>query len=242
MTNWKGVSLKPILIFRHLQCEGPGYLADFLDRHDVPWHLIAVDEEQPIPKTLDGIGALVFMGGPMSVNDDLPWIRDELSLISQAGSKGMPVLGHCLGGQLIAKALGATVHANAVKEIGWHAVEKTGQASSWLADLPKSFEAFHWHGETFELPTGAELLLQSARCRHQAFAHGNMLALQCHVEMTADMVKEWADLNRKELANPSSSVQSYEALLFEVDRRITQLNTIADVLYERWLDLVRDRR
>jgi GMP synthase-like glutamine amidotransferase len=234
--------VKPILIFRHLQCEGPGYLADFLNRHDMPWRVIAVDEGHAIPKIIDGIGALVFMGGPMSVNDALPWIRDELALIRQAGDQGVPVLGHCLGGQLIAKALGATVHANNVKEIGWHAVEKTGQTSSWLADLPTSFETFHWHGETFELPTGAELLLQSAWCRHQAFTHGNMLALQCHVEMTAAMVKEWADLNRKELANPSSSVQSYEAMLSDVDKKAAQLKTVADVLYERWLALVRDRR
>ena len=230
--------MKPILIFRHLQCEGPGYLADFLDRHHAPWRLIAVDESHAIPKNLDGVGALVFMGGPMSVNDDLPWIRDELSLIRQAGECNIPVLGHCLGGQLIAKALGASVYANSVKEIGWHMVEKTGHNSPWVADLPDSFEAFHWHGETFDLPAGAELLLRSVRCRHQAFAHGNMLALQCHVEMTAAMVKEWADINRQELANPTDSVQSYEAMTADVERRTTRLKTVADALYGQWLALV----
>ena len=235
-------SMKPILIFRHLACEGPGYFAEYLDRHHIPWRLIAIDDRQPVPKTLDGIGALAFMGGPMSVNDDLPWIRDELSLIRQAGDKGVPVLGHCLGGQLIAKALGARVHANAVKEIGWHAVEKTGQASPWLANLPESFEAFHWHGETFDLPAGAELLLQSAWCRHQAFAHGAMLALQFHVEMTTAMVKEWADLNREELANPSSSVQSYEAMIAAADKRAAQLHAIADIFYGRWLALVMNKK
>ena len=234
--------MKPILIFRHLQCEGPGYLADFLDRHAAPWHLIAVDEAHAIPTTLDGIGALVFMGGPMSVNDDLPWIRYELSLIRQAVNTGMPVLGHCLGGQLIAKALGATVHANAVKEIGWHMVEKTGHTSPWLADLPESFEAFHWHGETFDLPAGAELLLHNAWCRHQAFASGNMLALQCHVEMTASMVKEWADLNREQLMNPTDSVQSYEAMITDAEKRSAQLKTIADVIYGQWLALVKAGR
>ena len=234
-------SLNPILIFRHLRCEGPGYLADFLDRQVVPWRLIAVDEGVAVPKTLDGIGALIFMGGPMSVNDDLTWIEDELSLIRQAGDRGMPVLGHCLGGQLIAKALGAAVHANAVKEIGWHAVEQTAQSSAWLAGLPQSFEVFHWHGETFDLPAGAQWLLQSAWCRHQGFAHGNMLALQFHVEMTAGMVREWADLYRKELAHPSTSVQSYETVISAADKRAAGLNAVADILYGRWLSLVMNK-
>lgn len=232
--------MKPILIFRHLACEGPGYFAEYLDRRRIPWRLIAIDEQQVVPKTLDDIRALVFMGGPMSVNDDLPWIQDEISLIKQAADRGLPVLGHCLGGQLIAKALGARVYPNIVKEIGWHDVERVSSASPWLSDLPKQFEVFHWHGETFDLPPGAEHLLQSARCRNQAFAHGNMLALQFHVEMTAGMVNEWADVHDQELAHLSASVQSREAMIRDLPQHIRRLQTVADVFYAHWLSLVSD--
>lgn len=233
--------MKPILIFRHLQCEGPGYLSEFLHRHRVPSRLIAIDEMQSVPKTLDEASALVFMGGPMSINDGLPWIEDELSLIRQAAVRDMPVLGHCLGGQLIAKALGAKVYPNAVKEIGWYDVTQTDAASPWLTDIPRRFEAFHWHGETFDLPPDAEHLFQSEQCRNQGFARGAMLALQFHVEMTAAMVRDWADINCQELAHPGSGVQSYEAIINEADKRVARLNVIANALYSRWLALVKDK-
>jgi len=176
----------------------------------------------------------------MSVNDTLPWIADELKLIRQAQQAGLPALGHCLGSQLIAKALGAAVYPNVVKEIGWHEVRQSGRASPWLAGLPLAFEGFHWHGETFDLPEGAVHLMQSAHCRHQAFARDRMLALQFHVEMAADMVKEWATLYRQELANTSASVQSYDSMLSALELRTKHLQAVADVIYDRWLALVTD--
>ena len=178
--------MKPIYIFRHITCEGPGYFGEYLNRHQIPSRLIAIDRGDSVPISIDDMGGLVFMGGPMSVNDPLPWIDAELKLIRLAHQADLPVLGHCLGGQLIAKALGAAVRANTVKEIGWHEVRKNTEPSSWLAGLPLSFEAFHWHGETFDIPEGAVHLLESQWCQHQAFACGRMLALQFHVEMTAD--------------------------------------------------------
>ena len=156
----------------------------------------------------------------MSVNDPLPWVDAELRLIRQAQQADLPVLGHCLGGQLIAKALGATVQANAVREIGWHAVQQSASSSPWLAGLPVSFAAFHWHGETFGIPEGAVHLLESQWCRHQAFSCGRILALQFHVEMTEAMVKEWANLYREELANPSASIQSHDAMISDLDLHV----------------------
>jgi GMP synthase-like glutamine amidotransferase len=111
-----------ITIFRHAAHEGPGYFADFLDRKGIGHRLIRVDCDDPIPESLDGISGLVFMGGPMSVNDPLPWIPKLTRLIQQAIAADVPVLGHCLGGQLMAKALCASITRNPVKEIGWFPV------------------------------------------------------------------------------------------------------------------------
>jgi GMP synthase-like glutamine amidotransferase len=227
--------MKAVYIFRHIACEGPGYFGEVLNRRKIPSRLIAIDRGDDVPKDIAGMSGLVFMGGPMSVNDDLPWLKDELNLIHQARQTGLPVLGHCLGAQLIAKALGAVVYRNTVKEIGWHDVRQSGESSPWLAGLPHSFEGFHWHGETFDLPEGAVHLMQSAHCRHQAFVRDRMLALQFHVEMTADMVKEWAALYRQELTHPSASVQSHDAMLSALDARIKRLQAVADAIYDRWL-------
>ncbi len=111
--------MKPIAIFRHLPIEGPGYFATFLDNNHIPWRLIKIDAGEPVPDHIHEFSGLVFMGGPMSVNDDLPWIEQELSLIRQATAHNVHVFGHCLGGQLMAKALGGKVSASPVKEMGW---------------------------------------------------------------------------------------------------------------------------
>ena len=107
--------MQEILIFRHAPHEGPGYLAEYLDRHHLPWRLVRIDQNDPIPSSIDGVSGLVFMGGPMSVNDPLPWIPRVTKLIQQAAD--VPVLGHCLGGQLISKALGGAITKTPVKEI-----------------------------------------------------------------------------------------------------------------------------
>ena len=229
--------MKPIAIFRHLECEGPGYFADFLDQYKLPHTLICIDQDDPVPSSIEDYSALVFMGGPMSVNDDLPWIAKELRLIQQAAKQDIPMLGHCLGGQLIAKALGGLITANPVKEIGWHSVarQQNAIADDWLTTLPKDFEVFHWHGETFSIPQGASPLLSSQYCENQAFVIGNTLALQCHVEMTAPMVTEWVTEYADELSTPSASLQAGELILQNLERKIEQLKPIADNLYNRWI-------
>ena len=229
--------MKPIYIFRHLEHEGPGYLADFLEQRNIPYRVIRIDKGDTVPENINNASGLVFMGGNMSVNDPLPWIDKELALICQAAAAGMPVLGHCLGGQLISKALGGKITANPVKEIGWLDVEQVNNAAAqeWCKDLPKRFTLFHWHGETFTIPKGATRILQSQHCANQAFVIDNMLGLQCHVEMTADMVKEWAGGSLNELANPSPTVQSTEQMTEALQVRISSLHKVAEVLYSRWL-------
>ena len=229
--------MKPIAIFRHSPGEGPGYFATFLDRHSLPWRLFKVDEGDFPPASPDEFSGLCFMGGPMSVNDDLPWIPKTLDLIRAADHKGIPVIGHCLGGQLMAKAFGGTVTRNPAKEIGWGRVEATSAAAQlateWLGDTA-GFEAFHWHGETFSIPQGASRLLGSAHCANQAFVRGPHLGMQCHVEMTDSMIRTWCQQWAAENAPPSASVQTPEQMQEGMDSRIEAMRAMADRLYGRW--------
>ncbi len=243
--------MRPVLILRHIDCEGPGHLARVLERHGVPWRLVAVDEGEPVPRDPEAAAGLVLMGGPMSANDPLPWIDEELALIRAAREAGVPVLGHCLGGQLIARALGGRVGPNPVKEIGWHEVERTAdpgpeggawegagaeELAAWRAALPERFVAFHWHGETFVPPPGAARLLASRWCREQAFVlPGGILGLQCHLEMTEELVREWARRYAHELREPSPSVQNEATMLRDLEGRLAALQAVADRLYARWL-------
>jgi len=230
--------MRPLYLFRHIACEGPGYLAEVLERHAVPWQLVSIDAGDPVPADVDNCSGLVFMGGPMSVNDPLPWIEQELALIRMAHARGMPVLGHCLGGQLICRALGGTVSANPTREIGWHPVRRTADpaAMHWLTGIPDGTRLFHWHGETFSIPAGAARILESDHCAHQAFASGNTLALQCHMEMTAPMVQEWAALYAHELDDPAPSVQTVAQMTANLEADIAAARQTADAIYRRWLE------
>jgi GMP synthase-like glutamine amidotransferase len=229
--------MKPIRIFRHVSNEGPGYLATFLDQRRIPYQIVAIDEGAAVPPQVDDIAGLVLMGGPMSVNDPLPWIAEELQVIRAAVDRGLPVLGHCLGAQLISRALGGVITTNKVKEIGWFEVERMANptANDWLDGIPPRFEVFHWHGETFSLPPGAAPLLTNAHCDNQAFALGNTLALQCHVEMLDEMVADWAQVYAADIAPVGSSVQTPAQMTTDLPRRTAAMQLVADRLYARWL-------
>jgi len=231
--------MHPVVVFRFSQTEGPGYLGQFLTRRGILWDQINVDAGDSVPGDINGYSGLVLMGGPMSANDDLPWIPAVLDLIRQAVGAGVPVLGHCLGGQLMSKALGGTVGPNPVKEIGWGGVSKVGHnpAPDWLGELPSSFEVFQWHGETFSIPDGAERLLESPFCANQAFLLNNLhLGLQCHIEMTAAMIKAWCETGAGEIAEAADSpaVQQPPAMEENLAARLEDLHRIADVLYGKW--------
>lgn len=230
--------MKPIAIFRHAPQEGPGYLAEFLDEWQIPWRLIAIDAGDAAPSGVDAFAGLVFMGGPMSVNDDLPWISPALALIREAVARDIPMLGHCLGAQLISKALGGTVSRNPVKEIGWGEVTVVDNdtARSWFGDI-HNFQAFHWHGETFTLPQGATHLLSGTYCVNQAYAIGKHLALQCHIEMTGAIIVSWCKIGADEiLANRDSpAVQPADEMQRRMAEELPRLRDVAAQLYTRWI-------
>jgi len=236
------IIMHPVLIFRHSVTEGPGYFTTFLDRHGIPWQLVRIDAGDAVPENLNGVSGLCLMGGPMSVNDELPWIAPELDLIRQAIAADIPVIGHCLGGQLMAKALGGSVGPNPVKEIGWGDIRVTDAdaARAWLGDA-SVMPAFHWHGETFSLPPGATRILDSAWCTNQAYVlNDRHIGMQCHVEMTPELIASWCDNGGAEIAaSDSPGVQSPAVIQTDMAARTVQLHQLADKIYSRWIQGLR---
>lgn len=239
--------MDPVAIFQHSATESPGYFATFLDSHSIPWRLIRIDQGAAVPESTDGFSGLCFMGGVMSVNDDLPWIAPVLALIRQAVVRDIPVIGHCLGGQLMAKALGGVVTRNPTKVIGWWDVTATesSTAREWFGS-DRCFEVFHWHGDTFSIPPGAEHVLTGVYCATQAFVMGAHVGMQCHIEMTEEMVRAWNENWEEEVGdpdNPSPSAQSPAEQLRRMKESLPRMRDIARHVYARWIAGLRvDRR
>jgi GMP synthase-like glutamine amidotransferase len=180
-------------VLQHVAFEGPGSIAPWLEARQAEVMRIRLFAGDPLPLVSDS-DLLVVMGGPMSVNDELvhPWLREEKTLVREMMDAGVPVLGICLGAQVIASACAARVYPNAAPEIGWFPVQAVeGSRSSDRAPgvfrFPPSTTVFHWHGETFDLPDGARHLARSEACECQAFQIGRtVIGLQFHLEMTPE--------------------------------------------------------
>jgi GMP synthase-like glutamine amidotransferase len=231
--------MKPVAIFRASSTEGPGYFATYLERRGIAWQVVKLDAGEAVPRDARRYSGLVFMGGPMSVNDDLPWIAPALELARDAVRKDVPLLGHCLGGQLMSKALGGMVKRNPVKEIGWGEVRVADNevAREWVGDV-QSFESFHWHGETFSIPPGGTRVMENAHCANQAFALGRHFGMQCHVEMTPELIESWLSSGAQEIAESRTSpgVQDPAEIRRDLADRVTRLNEIANRIYDRWTE------
>jgi len=229
--------MKPVAIFRASPTEGPGYFATYLERHSIAWQLVALDAGGRVPRDARKYSGLAFMGGPMSVNDDLPWIAPALELARDAVRKDVPLLGHCLGGQLISRALGGKVGAAPVKEIGWGEVRVADNevAREWLGDV-QSFLSFQWHGETFSIPPGATRVMENPHCANQGFAIGRHFGMQCHVEMTEELVLSWLSTGAEEIAasRRSPAVQEPDEIRRELAPRLAALHEVANRIYDRW--------
>jgi GMP synthase-like glutamine amidotransferase len=217
--------------------EGLAVPLEGLESRSIPWQLVPLDEGVHVPRDPRSYSGLVFMGGPMSVNDPLPWIAPAFELIREAVRNDLPVLGHCLGGQLMAKALGGAVRASAYKEIGWGEVRVADNsvAREWLGEL-QAFETFQWHGETFSIPPGATRILEGEHCANQAFALGKHLGLQCHVEMTPELIRTWIGTGGEEIREhrKSPAVQQPAEIEKDMEPRLERLHQVADRLYDRW--------
>ena len=220
-----------VLILRHERFEHLGHFADVLAERAVP--LVIHDLDDPAPPSLNQHRSLIVLGGPMSANDRIPGLRDEMHVIEQAFQRGIPVLGVCLGSQLIARVLGARVYPNQRTEIGWAPIHFTdaGRADPLFQGLTSPTTFFHWHGETFDIPAGAEWLAWSDLCHHQAFRFGrNVWGLQFHPEITAAMIADWTTqpVNCGDVA----------ALEHPIDPHAHDPGPAARSILERWLSFL----
>jgi len=211
----------PIAVIQNVANDGPGHFADWAERHNHSLHLVKVWAGEAIPSRIDAYAGLCVLGGPMSVNDPLPHLRDTERLIREAIAADVPVLGHCLGGQLMASACGATIRRAPLAEIGWIDIDTHlgAAAQAWFG--AERFPIFQWHGDSFDLPAGAQLLASSAYCRHQAFSLGTLhLAMQFHC----------AEIE----ASASPGVQPVAAIHSQTPELLPRSRQIADAIYTRW--------
>lgn len=231
--------MKPVLVLQHMDGDGPGYLATWLRRQGVPFEVFNTAAGQDFPSSMDAHGALAVLGGEMSANDDLPSLRRAEALIRESMAGDRPVIGHCLGGQLMAKALGARVVDAAAPEIGWQTMRVLahGEAKAWFGGASE-LTVFQWHHEAFELPQGAVPLAGSRACAHQAFAVGRHLGMQFHVEVDAHKLALWSasrDRDYLRLQKTCPTVQGGEAMRAQAADALAAQQALADRLYARWL-------
>ena len=236
--------MQPVLILQHLHGDGPAYLRCWLQRQGVPFDVRNAEAGDAYPAHMGAHAALAVLGGEMSANDALPALRQAELLILDAMARDRPVIGHCLGGQLMARALGARVVVSGAPEIGWHriALHAAPEAHAWFGGADPPPTVFQWHEEAFELPPGATLLAGSAACAHQAFAIGRHLALQFHVELDEAKLRRWTALDTPRFRAQQQrhrTVQSGAAMLEAMPRQLPAQQALADRLYGRWLAPVR---
>lgn len=237
--------MKPVLILENQSPEQIAYLGTWLKNNNIPYELYNAAIHKKFPESINPYSALAVMGGSMSANDPLPTNRQAEILILQAMNNDIPVIGHCLGGQLMAKALGAKIVASPKPEIGWMPIEYTdnSEVKEWFGEEPTK-KVMHWHYESFELPHGANLLATSPYCLNQAFSYGIHLAMQFHIEVDEHKVNYWASDDEQEWKinrELHESVQDGMEMMHGIDLYLNNHKKTADAIYSKWLNLVLDK-
>lgn len=239
------MSQRAVLIVQQARHDTPDYFVDFLQREHIAYELRSMYLGEPVPTQARDYAGICLLGGPMSANDGarLPWLNQQLLLIQQAVEAGVPIIGHCLGGQLMAKALGGAVQRSPLPEIGWSLVlvKPSTESARWFggaSELP----LFQWHGESFSIPPGAQWLAETDACPHQAFAlDGIHLAMQFHCEVKAEKLRLWLAQHHDEIdaCGAVASVQQGEEIMAELATKLAASQRVAEQIYTTWVNGLR---
>lgn len=228
-----------VLVLQHVEPENLGIIETALATHGHKPRYIRGDLGQPIPETFTSAG-LVVMGGPMGVyeEDQYPYLKAEKALIHQALESKKPVLGVCLGSQLLASVLGAKVYPGKQKEIGWHKIKLSADAADdklWCG-VPKEFMGYHWHGDIFDLPPGAEVLASSDLTQIQAYSVGEKAyGFLFHMEVTPTIIENMVRSFDGELKQVGLDGRQILAL---AEKYLPGLSKIGSGVYGRWAAMV----
>lgn len=231
--------MKPVLILEHQLPENAAYLSTWLKANDISFVVINAERDIEFPSSIEPYSALAIMGGAMSANDPLLSNRQAEILILQAIYRDIPVIGHCLGGQLMAKALGGVITTSKQPEIGWQNISYVNNelCKQWFGDAPTD-TVIHWHYESFSVPTGATLLATSNSCENQAFSIGKHLAMQFHIEINENKVHRWVDDEDEHwvaLQKTYNSVQNKQQILDGIKSNLIKHQLTANSIYSNWL-------
>jgi GMP synthase (glutamine-hydrolysing) len=224
------------LVLMHAEPEGPGTIGSFFRSQGVELHTLRLYEGDRLPDDPGEFDAIVSLGGPMNVyeEEEFSFLRDETSFLRTAIVANVPILGVCLGAQMIAKAAGARVTQSPNREVGWCQVFLTedGKRDAVFQCVPQALEVLQWHGDMFLIPEGGTLLAMGTECPHQAFRIHNAFGLQFHVEVTQGILTDWFT-DSEEVELPQVLARFHEIK--------TELNRRAELIYRNFLGLVRDR-
>ena len=188
--------MSEVLVIQNTTIEGSGYLGDLLHQDGFTIHSVNAKHEKLPEKNYS---LVVILGAPESANDDLPYLQAEQKLIKKTVEDNIPVLGICLGSQLIAKTFGGKVYSGPKKEIGFYHDLSTDNNHKLFSGFSNPFTVFHWHGDTFDLPENAIRLVHSENYPNQAFQIGSAVGLQFHLEVNAEMINLWLDKTQEKL-------------------------------------------
>ena len=230
-------ALSEFLVLQHIECEDLGTMGPAMSKRRIGYRYVRLFDGEPVPKGLEQYSGLIILGGPMNVyeEDQYPYLKEEDILIKKGMEIGIPILGICLGGQLIAKAGNARVREGAKKEIGWYELQITsgGMKDTGFKGFPEKLMVFQWHGDTFDIPAGATQIASSALFANQAYRiKDNIYGLQFHLEVTAEVIRQWISEYQDELS--SLDYIDPDRIITDTAKHMDNLAHHAELFYDKF--------